>query len=287
MHMNVDATRHPKLLKTVQNHRVLLDMVPSRAYEKAYGLFSSYLPCQFNVRMILDHIDEIERVYNLFYDEECRRSYLNILLYRLTLNEDYVNRAYSGIPQYWIPPFQNLNSSEVYVDCGAYIGDTFNEYCRFNANPCRAYLYEADPENAKTLSLLAQKYKDTQFHFINKGVYKKSCNLFFVAGKKISSYLSEDYISGSMKMETVSIDDSIDEDVSFIKMDIEGSEKNAILGAKRHIESTYPKLAICVYHAVSDLWDIPLMIHEMFPSYRHWRLYHHSTTYAETVLYVY
>ena len=75
-----------------------------------------------------------------------------------------------------------------------------------------------------------------------------------------------------------------DEYVTFIKMDIEGAERDALTGAADLIRRCRPDLAICVYHSVSDLWEIPLMIHEIEPSYRLY-MRHHTPLIYETVCY--
>ena len=73
-------------------------------------------------------------------------------------------------------------------------------------------------------------------------------------------------------------------DITFIKMDIEGSEIPALRGAKEIIETQKPKLAICVYHKPEDIWEIPELILDYVPEYRLY-LRHYSITYTETVLY--
>ena len=108
-----------------------------------------------------------------------------------------------------------------------------------------------------------------------------------VQRKKTEGYLSEYEEDGGVPLPVTSIDDAIKENISFIKMDIEGSEYKAIIGAQDHIRNDYPKLAICVYHSPEDLWEIPLMIHRMFPKYNKFELRHHSKDFRETVLYVY
>jgi hypothetical protein len=55
--------------------------------------------------------------------------------------------------------------------------------------------------------------------------------------------------------------------LTFIKMDIEGAEYDALLGAAKVIQRDRPILAICVYHTQSDIWRIPLLIHEMLPEH--------------------
>ncbi len=286
-HMDRDATRFPKLLGFVQNHKALLEIVPSSIYRLAYGLFSPYLPCPFDSKIIVENIPKVKEAYELFDDSDSKLAFLNVLMYRLTLSTDYINRALCMHPHYFIPAYRGLCADEVYVDCGAYIGDTFAEYCLYNSQPRKAYMFEPDNANISTMKQQLQKYKETEFEVIKKGVYKTSGSLYFITGEKTSSRLSETSEKGSVKIEVASIDEQIKEDVTFIKMDIEGSEKAAIIGAKNHILKTYPKLAICVYHQVRDLWEIPLMIHEFFPEYNCFEFHHHSTTFNETVLYVY
>ena len=51
---------------------------------------------------------------------------------------------------------------------------------------------------------------------------------------------------------------------TMLKLDIEGAEIDALLGARETIRRHAPVLAICVYHRQDDLWTIPLML-------RNWR----------------
>lgn len=75
-----------------------------------------------------------------------------------------------------------------------------------------------------------------------------------------------------------------DEAVSFIKMDIEGAEMEALKGAAELIRRRRPDLAICTYHSISDLFEIPLYIHSLVPEYRLY-LRHHTPVFCETVCY--
>lgn len=85
-------------------------------------------------------------------------------------------------------------------------------------------------------------------------------------------------------MEVTSLDYTYKDRVSFIKMDIEGSELEAIKGCKEHIKRDKPILAICVYHKPEDIVDIPLYILSLRSDYR-FMMRHYSTKNSETVLY--
>jgi hypothetical protein len=67
-------------------------------------------------------------------------------------------------------------------------------------------------------------------------------------------------------------------------MDIEGSELEALKGAKGILTKYKPKLAICLYHKTNDFVEIPLFLKEIVPDYKlHVR--HHACGYLDTVLY--
>jgi hypothetical protein len=71
---------------------------------------------------------------------------------------------------------------------------------------------------------------------------------------------------------------------TYINMDIEGSEINAILGATNTIRNNIVDLAIAIYHRPEDLWSILLKINEIKPHYRYY-IRNYTGRPAETILY--
>lgn len=55
--------------------------------------------------------------------------------------------------------------------------------------------------------------------------------------------------------------------VTYINMDIEGAEKDALLSAQNVIKTNRPVLAVCVYHKKDDLFVIPDLICGMVDGY--------------------
>lgn len=82
----------------------------------------------------------------------------------------------------------------------------------------------------------------------------------------------------------VCLDDFLQEKVTFIKMDIEGAEMDALKGAEQTIRKYKPKLAISIYHEENDFWEIPLLIKSFVPEYQFY-VRHHSDNCSETILY--
>ena len=89
-----------------------------------------------------------------------------------------------------------------------------------------------------------------------------------------------------LETQCVRIDDIIDNEKipTFIKMDVEGAEKNAILGAENTISRYKPRLAISIYHKPKDIIEIPTLLKELVPEYK-FAIRHYSTNVYETVLY--
>jgi hypothetical protein len=87
---------------------------------------------------------------------------------------------------------------------------------------------------------------------------------------------------GSVQLD--SLDNMIGE-ASFIKFDIEGCEYEALLGSRRIIEKYKPKLAISVYHKLSDLWTIPFLIKEYGEGYNIYFRHYGKSMHTETICY--
>lgn len=98
-----------------------------------------------------------------------------------------------------------------------------------------------------------------------------------------SSHISN--LGGGCEVETIALDETVyDREPTYIKMDIEGAEQEALKGCRKIIQDYRPKLAICIYHKPEDFFEIPIMIKEMNPVYK---LYvrQYMDAWYDTVLY--
>jgi len=124
--------------------------------------------------------------------------------------------------------------------------------------------FEPDPDNFKMLSNFVYKQSGKgifpEITLWPCGVYQSTQCLSFSASKDESAKVASE---GRMMIQCVSLDDVIpDFRPNLIKMDIEGAEYDALLGAKRLIRKSNAGLAICVYHHPADLWRIPLLLRQ-------------------------
>lgn len=288
LQMNANESRFPLALKLVQLLPFVLRLIPSSVYKNVYGLYHKHLACPFIPDEIINHIEEIKKAYCLLSNESSKNTFLRILLYRLTLDKTWLSKVVSDEPMYFIKPFRNLGPDEVFVDCGAYVGDTVNDYFKYNSAPKSVYAFEPDSVSRKKLEETIKKYtSNTAFHVFSQGLSDTFGQMFFEETGGQGSHFSENNNGpGHSSIELTTIDDAVSEIPTFIKMDIEGFEKCSIMGGKKYISVSHPKLAICIYHKTTDYWEIPLLIKEEFPEYKNFEVRQYSNGAFETVLFV-
>lgn len=169
---------------------------------------------------------------------------------------------------------------EVFIDAGCYNGDTITNFIDWKGDNEYAVIgFESDSKNYNLAK--SKFFNNNRVEIMNKGVWEENTFLFADDRGTTSSRLSS---IGTTRIQTLKIDSLGRDDVSFIKMDIEGAEKAAIKGAEETIKRCHPKLAICVYHESADFFDIPKMILEIDSTYRIF-FRHYSFREAETVMY--
>ena len=174
----------------------------------------------------------------------------------------------------------HCSPDEVVVDLGAYTGDTVRSYIANYGEDCyrRIYCYEITPGSFEKLRQNTDGLRDIELR--QKGVSDAPGRLSLVTNSSSSSNrLGE---SGDTEVAVTSLDLDIDEPVTLIKADIEGSEYRALCGARRHILDDHPKLLISVYHSNDDLWRIPQLIDEL-GDYRFYLRYCSSPIYPTEI----
>lgn len=184
--------------------------------------------------------------------------------------------------QYFPKEIIRLSENEVFVDGGAYTGDTLLAFIRKAKNKySKCYAFEPEPGNAARLNALAGRQSFRDVSIVVKGLWNKAATLRFAAAEgETGSAISE---TGSASIEVDTIDDMAP-DATFIKLDVEGAELEALKGAAKTIKRNRPKLAVCLYHNPGDLFELPLFIKSLAPEYRFF-LRQHQPVACELVLY--
>ena len=170
------------------------------------------------------------------------------------------------------------------MDCGAFNGDTVEQFINWcGGNYDKIFAVEADPVNFAELEKFidAKNYKNVVP--VNCGVWNEKTTLTFSDSNNTGSAISG---SGNIKIDTDTIDNITGgEKISFIKMDIEGAELEALQGAAETIKKFKPTLAICAYHKAEDLITLPQFIKSLNPDYKLYLRKHTLAIDTELVLY--
>lgn len=170
---------------------------------------------------------------------------------------------------------------EYFADVGALDGETTKYFLDHFENG-HAYVFEPNPLQFEVTKERLRDYP--QAELFPCGAYDENTTLRFDT-RDVDTGSAKVSESGDIEIEVRRLDDVLgDRKVTFIKMDIEGSELAALHGAEQIIREQRPKLAICVYHKPEDIWEIPNFVLNCCPGYKLY-LRHYSISYTETVLY--
>lgn len=231
--------------------------------------------------------DKFDRVRRLLEDDLSRKTFDNVIRYRLAGGRRLLKQVLVQ-PQYFQKDIFTPRENEVFVDGGGYIGDTIISFIDHFAVGDRWNVYTWEPDE-DSISVMNKIFRQPKFsackdriHPVRYGMWSEATVLKFKSTGGTDTQVSE---SGDTDVPVNSIDNiHRDHTVTLIKMDIEGAETEALRGAEMVIRRDKPRLAICIYHRPTDLFEIPLLIKEMVPEYK---LYvrHHADTVFETVIY--
>lgn len=175
------------------------------------------------------------------------------------------------------------NRGEVFIDAGAYNGMTTVEFAQWSHN-CynKIYLFEANVQNKNMCEKVLLENNIQNYKLIMKGTWDKKDKLQFDCNSSTGSRIIK---TGSESIFVTSIDEELGgESVTFIKMDVEGSEHKTIIGAANTLKKYKPRLAISAYHMPEDFINLPFLLLEINDDYEI-AFRHYSSCPWETVLY--
>lgn len=225
------------------------------------------------------NLSKYQWTYNLLEDDISKNQFYNIINFRLTYDLDYMRGFSDRENEQYFEDFLNLQKSgEVFVDVGAYDGYTTEEFIKLSPKFHKVFLFEAEEKNMKVAKERLSRFDNIIYHQLGLSNRKESLR-FDTSGS--SSKITQD---GDVTIDVNKLNDIIDERVSFIKIDIEGAEPQAIEGAKETIAKYHPKLAISVYHRKDDFWTIAQQILSVREDYKIY-LRHYTEGISETIMF--
>jgi FkbM family methyltransferase len=238
---------------------------------------------QMDVSYFHAHYDEFEHVYGLMADEKSKRSLKSFLLAKITGKMNDVGLLLEK-PQYFGREFISVHEDESLVDCGAYNGDSIKDFLAWtNGKYESIYAFEPDKYNFNDLNDYIKENQIKYAYTYNCGTSNSGGVLRFNSGNGVYSKFDEN-AEDSIVLDT--IDNVLSgKRASFIKMDIEGSEKEALKGAENTIRKYRPVLAISAYHKRDDIFEIQKMISFMVDNYKYYFRLHKGNITVDAVLY--
>lgn len=216
----------------------------------------------FNREFVEKNADKLTAAYNLF-EEKSKQIFAGCVdfifggeldrLREITSNKDEV--------------FENIlcfGENESYLDLGAYKGDTVEEFLAYcNGKYDSITAVEPDRRTFKKLCAYLENVSGSVAY--QKAIYSENKTLNFSNAAGRQSTISEK----GEEIETVTVDELCNnKQISYIKMDVEGAEYEAIEGAKETLKNKKPKLNIALYHKNCDIFELPLKIAQINPEYK-------------------
>ena len=221
-------------------------------------------------------------VYDSLGDELSRKSMISYLNQRIS-GESHYSEGLVQENQYFDTNLIDFKKQSLFVDCGAFDGHDSKSFFELTDDKSMAVVFEPEKENMKNVKTNLQKYGE-RVNYIEKGLLDQETVVYFNSGDGGGSAVNS---SGDEKILCTALDDVLlvgDRKVSFIKMDIEGSELKALQGGSEIIKRDKPVLAICVYHRPDDIFKIPMYIRRLNSEYKFY-MRRYDSHMIETVLY--
>lgn len=295
--LDIDALykkrKHVLILVASIYHGSICTELEQRGFTNVYRIMERQLEFQAHLKkMNLDSVEKrLGQVLELVEDSSSMQVIESICKYWFLCEEksNYWDSIYDA-NQYFPEGVIKLNDDEVFCDIGAFTGDSFEMFIeKINADRKdfrAAHLIELSRENYNLLqkSLLTYSQEiQNKVRCWNVGISDRNSIVGYIecdsTTKICESNKNED------EAEIVTLDRICDEICpTYIKMDIEGEEYAALKGARNTVDKYNPKLGICIYHCIEDVWRIPFLIKEYSKDYKLF-LRHHSGSAIETVCY--
>lgn len=174
---------------------------------------------------------------SLLLDDDRSRQVINaVIRHRLTLDTSHLALVKDGeIPQWFDPAFVKPSEQAVFVDGGAFDGDTAEAFRRLNGPAIRIHAFELDPEIAARASKRLASFPEVIVHAVGLSDRRE---IRFRRTGGTDGRLMQLKMGGEECAEVACVDELVPEAVTFLKLDVEGAEAEAIIGATRQIQET-------------------------------------------------
>jgi FkbM family methyltransferase len=253
-----------------------------KAAKKDFRSILKFNLIRYSVPYFLSKI--LRRKYNFYNSKDKALIFKNYIFKSVRIKQDSQGSAFSKLIQeisFLIKEILitkayedeevKVEPKDIVLDCGANIG-IFSIYAAKKTK--MVYAFEPSQDEAASLSENMKLNNCNNIKIVSKAVFDTAKNTKLILFGTTSHFIvnKDNEAEGGINIETIPIDEFVREEnlnrVDFIKMNIEGSEEKAFLGAKETLRKFKPKLAISVAHKFDDLYKLPLLIKRLNPDYK-------------------
>lgn len=223
----------------------------------------------FDLDFFNSHKSEIIKAYELLCDDESKKIYENVILYKLTGKLGYLFDAESCKDESY--SLLGAKNFRVAADLGAYNGDTVRELFEYSPHLEKIYAFEPDPRNFRKLSTYCESFEGSASIIpLNAAAWNQDTALVFGGeGNRNSGICAPTKTAKTLEVKGRSLDSVLLKNrVDYVKYDVEGAEKQALEGSRETILAHRPALLVSAYHRSEDIFALPLQIHELRPDYK-------------------
>lgn len=260
----------------------------------------SFITLSFDGYFVLQNYDRLLAIRDQYLFDYRSVEVFNALLIVMLTGDIAPCREVMEKDMYFCLPEFSGNFEEIFVDAGAFVGDTVERFIWENLGTFR-HIYAFEPGymqfnalqhrmrrlivewaiNPEKVSLIRAGLTDTPgtmaCTFVNDaplrhGLADFKSELNNDDAERVNVLTLDEYLSGKR--------------VTFIKADVEGMEMELLRGSERTIRNYRPKMALCVYHYPSHLYEVAEYVRYLVPEYK-FVLRQHVPLFGDFVLYCY
>lgn len=215
------------------------------------------------------YADEIRACRKVLADEDSQRELAGQLEWRYWLDDDALPPSLSPSETYFPMDLMVPSEEEVFVNCGSFQGDILPSFTsHWNRKFKHIFAIEPDPQNREALEAATRNMGlADRVTVVPCAVGEKNGLVSFAATGTVTAQIVEggrEVLSVQCRrLDAISWSGT----PTYIKMDIEGAEPQALIGATDLLRRHHPILAVCTYHRSEHLWQIPNLIRSIAPEY--------------------
>ena len=226
-------------------------------------LFNRYnkILCGWSCADIADEdLTSCKKVFTVLADDISKAHYFQALSWRIHRKEVFISYAPILRDNKYFPidiPI-NLITDEVFVDCGAYNGNTLDTFIKRTEGKFKSiYAFEPSTEGFAALNEFISNNKlanRTELYQIGLG--SRDENVFFNDSMGDECHFTsekKDTSKQRLKLDTI----LKEKDFTYIKVHAEGDDFDIIIGGINVISKQRPIIAITTFHNRNDFFNIP------------------------------